>query len=82
MRVAIDYISPWVSVCCAVPILGFLEPLVEARCSTTGPKVSSIAEACTLQLVAHLGTFVELLVAPERFFSLRRPHGPGLRPGT
>ena len=38
--VTVDYISPWVSVCCAVPILGFLEPLVEARCSTTGPKVS------------------------------------------
>ncbi len=37
------YIFPWVSVCCAVPILGFLEPLVEARCSTTGPKVSSPA---------------------------------------
>ncbi len=28
-------------VCCTVPTLGFLEPLVEARCSTTRPKVSS-----------------------------------------
>ncbi len=40
--VAIDYTFAWVSVCCAVPILGFLEPLVEARCSTAKePKVSS-----------------------------------------
>ncbi len=38
--VAIDYIIPWVSVCWAVPILGFLEPLVEARCGTKGPRVS------------------------------------------
>ena len=50
MRVAIDYISPWVSVCCAVPTLGFLEPLVEARCSTTGPKVSSLSGYCLYQL--------------------------------
>ncbi len=25
--VAADYIFPWVSVCCTVPFLGFLEPL-------------------------------------------------------
>ena len=31
------------SVCCALPVLGFLGPLVEARCSTTGLGVSSLS---------------------------------------
>jgi hypothetical protein len=48
--VAIDYIFSLGFRVLRGADLGFLEPLVEARCSTTGPKVSSLSGYCLNQL--------------------------------